>query len=133
MLSISASRYFPPRWIEHEKSGVQWVALNVDAHDRIYAKQFNFTIPVVDEDAYGECVEDRMTFVYNGGSIAPAPRTLRRYGADSTNQVVKVLRGFQMEKKSSYQCAQELVALFIKLDNPITVGASWSHDFGEKA
>jgi hypothetical protein len=50
-----------------------------------YASQFNYTVPLSEDSS------DRITFIYNGSSVKPTPRTLRINGAERLASVVSRL------------------------------------------
>jgi hypothetical protein len=82
MLSVSSLNYFLPVRTINSDNEVRWWLNRIDSDDAVYAKSFNYT--VIDGD-------EKATFVFNGSSVKPSPRTLRIYGAERTGSYVSIL------------------------------------------
>jgi hypothetical protein len=84
MLSISAKDYYLP--VRYSDGGVvRWALYRRKTDEVTYASQFNYTVQLSEDSS------DRITFIYNGSSVKPTPRTLRLNGAERLAPVVSML------------------------------------------
>jgi hypothetical protein len=86
MLAVSDGKYELP--VKHTSSNgdVYWMIRSRTHNDVVSAKRFNFTL-LADADAE----TDRMTFTYDGNSVKPTARTLRKHGAAKLQPIVSKL------------------------------------------
>lgn len=96
MWAINSRNYLPPMKADEEYEGqhhVCWLIYEAiklpDGKYRTIAEtyraaEFSYTF------ANSETGE-RMTFIYNGASVKPAYRTLRKYGAEALQPIVAIL------------------------------------------
>lgn len=74
MLAVSNREYYIPRKVNEDG----W-AIRHRNGDVTLSKQFTYT--VISEDFYGKGEPERLSFIYNGRSVKPSPRTLRIFGS----------------------------------------------------
>lgn len=91
MLALSAKDYYLPVCMPDDE---KWMIERINGDDMIVAREFSFTCPVIHEGS-----KDRFTFYYNGLSVRPAPRTLRRFGSTVTSSVVSRLSQLTMIRR----------------------------------
>lgn len=86
MLAVSDGKYELPVKQTSPDGEVFWLLRNKEHNDIMRAKRFNFTLL-----AGADAESDRMTFTYDGNSVKPTARTLRKHGAAKLQPIVSKL------------------------------------------
>lgn len=86
MLAVSDGKYELPVKQTSPDGEVYWIIRSRTHNDVTRAKRFNFTL-LTGADAE----TDRMTFTYDGNSVKPTARTLRKHGAAKLQPIVSRL------------------------------------------
>jgi len=89
MLSVSAMDYYVPVQISQDNM-VSWRLDRRGSDEFTSATKFNYT-------AFFE--NDKATFIYDGPSVKPSPRTLRVFGSEWTSKAVSILSRNQSPKR----------------------------------
>lgn len=80
MLSLSSEKYFVPLVYHNDEGNAAWKLQRIESNDYIVAEEFRY-VGILDDLRDGS--EYRMSFIYNGNSVRPDGRTLRKYGPDT--------------------------------------------------
>jgi len=93
MLAVSSRKYYLPA-----KSDEGWFLYRRDNVDEsLWSKSFNYTImwdeATVEENP--DAGKFKATFEYNGASVRPNMRTLRKYGAEKLQSIISRLSSYK--------------------------------------
>lgn len=90
MLAVSSRKYFLP---QRQEDGYWQLYRRDNAEEIINTRTFNYTIEFdqVDIDADPRYGKFKATFIYDGTSVKPNMRAIRRYGADRLQPIVSKL------------------------------------------
>lgn len=92
MLSIS-NKYYSTPLRQKDGTNVYWrVNRGNGSNECLNVKKFSYTIRLQTTTSDGNTYAiDRMTFLYDGSSVKPAPRTLRIFGSEGVARITKLL------------------------------------------
>jgi hypothetical protein len=107
MLAVSSRKYYLP-----VKSDDGWFLYRRDNLDEsLYSKTFNYTL-MWDESTVAEhpmAGEFKATFEYNGASVRPNMRTLRKMSAEKLQPIISRLSSYKDNEGSSLVTGDDLL------------------------
>lgn len=97
MLAVSDQDYYLPVHVEQADGSTQWVLRHKQSGDLIVSQHFTYTVI----DHLDRAAKDnRLSFEYQGKSVKPTPRTLRRFGSTNCGSFTQVLANLSKERSS---------------------------------
>lgn len=106
MLAISSQDYFAPIKVKTKDGLIMWRINYKHAESFQVAGNFVYTILDIPVDEVETSERERLSFIYDGASVKPHPRTLRIFGSEKCGRFTRVLANNQ-EAFATFQWTEQ--------------------------